>query len=314
MKKFESTNSSVAFGYCPLVLSKDSDSFSITPVENFNEVVAAISDDPHVVDGWIYAGPQQHRDMMSGKVYEKPFSARVFGLPKTHVLTLKRQNSSSELDFLIWCLSFFTGMRFSASEAGFLDATPIKPNKLVDFVTTQDGLKKALEKSISYAISHALEPRHLKIVASVIHALFLAQYPLNLPFERFHYFYVAIDACYKLSISQENRKGRATPHDQRIRWMCDKYGIPLPDWAVSEQGIRSEISSVRNNAFHEGMFFDEPLGFEIYGGNQNSNSGVNVLLQMEKLICRLLVAILIDEDVTYVHTPVDNRHMHGLEL
>ena len=242
-----------------------------------------------------------------------PYSARVFALPKTHALTLHKSESQEELDFIVWCLSFFTGMRLTTTEAGFLDATPIKPGKLVDFLLIRCTLADAVQLALDYLESESGDPRTLKRVEAVIHALFLAQYPQNLPFEQFQYLYMALDACFSLIIAKETKPPRV-PHAQRIQWMCEKFGLLVPEWADSTMTGTSDLSIVRNDAFHEALFFDQPLGFAIYGGSQSTADRINVTLQMQALICRLLVAILGKPGTSYVHTPVDTRQRHALEL
>ncbi|MGE0278814.1 MAG: hypothetical protein AB7R40_25755, partial [Nitrospiraceae bacterium] len=68
------------------------------------------------------------------------------------------------------------------------------------------------------------------------------------------------------------------------------------------------------DTFHEALFFNEPLGFSIYGSNQLTTDRANVTLEMRALVCRLLVAILGKPGVGYVQTPVDTRQLHGPEL
>jgi hypothetical protein len=50
----------------------------------------------------------------------------VFGLPKTHTISLGDANTApGYLEFCMWALSFFLGIRLTTTEAGFLDATAI---------------------------------------------------------------------------------------------------------------------------------------------------------------------------------------------
>src|SRR5690606_29454737 len=84
---------------------------------------------------WIYAPPQEvyHFGSSGGRNRTMPYPSRVFGLPKTHAFTHTSAESDDHLTFLLWALSFFEGMRLTATKAGFVDATPIVPGKLVDF-------------------------------------------------------------------------------------------------------------------------------------------------------------------------------------
>lgn len=301
------------FGYYPVRCSMETDQFSILTLSSHEVEVAKVNGDENVIKNWIYPGAQQHKDIMSGNMRSMPYSSRVFGLPKTHILTLHRSKSQDELDFVVWCLSFFTGMRLTTTKAGFLDGTPIKPGALVDFSLRRCTIADAIKLTLDFLELERGNPHALKRVAAVIHALFLAQYPQNLPFEKFQYLYMALDACFKLLEVKEKSNFRLS-HAARIQWMCRKFDIPVPEWAESSKAAPSPLSSVRNNAIHEALFFGEPLGFSLYGGDKPEANTTNVTLQMEALICRLLVALLGRPKTNYVQSAVDTRQRYSLEL
>ncbi|MFO3723807.1 hypothetical protein [Pseudomonas sp. HLMP] len=303
---------SAEFGYYPIRWNLETENFSILTLPDHEETVSLTTEDANVIDGWLYPPSQKRLDFVSGIVRSMPYSSRVFGLPKTHALTLYRSKNQDDLDFVVWCLSLFTGMRLTTTEAGFLDATPVKPHKLVDFVLHRRTLIEAVHLALDFLEQERDAPRTPKRIAAVIHALFLAQYPQSLPFERFQYLYMALDGCFKLLEVKEKTNLRV-PHARRIQWMCEKFDIPLPEWAESKAGA-SPLSTARNDAIHEAIFFDEPLGFSIYGGNKPDGNPTNVTLQMKALVCRLLVAILGRADTTYVKSPVNTRMLHSLEL
>ena len=214
---------------------------------------------------------------------------------------------------MVWCLSFFIGMRLTTTESGFLDATPIQPRKLVDFSLSRCTVADVIELALKYLESERGDSRAPKRIAAVIHVLFLAQYPQNLPFEQFQYLYMALDACFKLVAVKEAQEPR-TSHAGRVQWMCEKFDIPVPDWAKNAKATPSSLSVVRNDTFHEALFFDWPLGFSIYGGNRPAPDQINTILQMQALVCRLLVAILGQPGSSYIKSPVDTRQRHALEL
>lgn len=304
---------SAEFGYYPVFCNIETDRFSIRTLPEYESIVAVVSGDSNVLKGWIYPGALQYREFMNGNVRSMPYNARVFGLPMTHVLTLPEGRNREELDFVVWCLSFFIGMRLTTTEAGFLDATPIQPGKLVDFILSRSTIADVIELALDYLESERGDARAPKRVTAVIHALFLAQYPQNLSFERFQYLYMALDACFKLVVDKEATTSRIS-HAGRVQWMCEKFEMPVPDWAKHSQTEPSSLSVVRNYTFHEAIFFDGPLGFASYGGNQRLAEQENTLLQMEALVCRLLVAILGKPSVGYVKTSVNSREIHALEL
>jgi len=303
---------SAEFGYYPIQCDVEKDQFSIRTLSGHSDKIANILNDLNVVGDWVY--PEAHKCLdFDGNVKRLPSPIRIFALPKTHTLTLHRCGNPHELEFIIWCLSFFLGMRLTTTEAGFLDATPIRPGKLVDFILRRSTIADAVQMSLSFLDEERITPANLQKVTAVIHALFLAQYPQNLPFEQFQYLYMALDACYSLLVAKEKSKLRMN-HSRRIQWMCDKFNIPVPVWAADTDKIPSSLSVVRNNTIHEALFFDGPLGFSIYGGNSPKASQENVPLQMKALICRLLVAILGGGDVGYITSPVNTRMQHCLEL
>lgn len=304
---------SAEFGYYPGRCDLETEKFSIRTFPDHENIVAVVSGDPNVLKGWIYPGAHKYREFMSGNIRSMPYNTRVFGLPMTHVLTLSEGRNREELDFVVWCLSFFIGMRLTTTEAGFLDATPIQPGKLVDFILSRSTIADVIELALDYLESERGDARAPKRVTAVIHALFLAQYQQNLSFERFQYLYMALDACFKLVVDKEATTSRIS-HAGRVQWMCQKFGMPVPDWAKHSQIDPSSLSIVRNDTFHEALFFDGPLGFASYGGNPRSAEQENTLLQMEALVCRLLVAILGKPGVGYVKTSVNTREIHALEL
>ncbi|MCF0265489.1 hypothetical protein KW868_13625 [Acinetobacter guillouiae] len=297
------------FGYYPKNIDIENDRFSIKALPNHADSVTLVTEDPNIFNNWIYPGNKENYNPMTRKTTLLPFSSRIFGLPKTHVLKLHDCENKEDIDFVVWCTSFFIGMRLTTTEAGFLDATPIKPNMLVDFVLIECSLEDVVNLTLDYLEAERNNFRATKRVIAVIHSLFLAQYPQSLSFERFQYLYMALDSCYQLVKAKSNPiLKKDIPHKNRIEWMCNQFQIKVPDWALVIDK-NSEISSQRNDAMHEALFFDEPLGFAIY---ENING--NVILQMQHLICRLLVAILGNPNVSYVKSSVKTRHKHGLNL
>src|SRR5690606_8993295 len=126
------TNGETAeFGYYPIVCNVTTERFSIQTLPSFQESIDQIENDPDVHNDWIYPGAALQHNFISGETRSLPYKTRIFGLPKTHVLTLYKSQNREDLDFVVWCLSFFTGMRLTTTEAGFIDATPIKQGKLI---------------------------------------------------------------------------------------------------------------------------------------------------------------------------------------
>ena len=300
------------FGYYPIVCNITTERFSIQTLPSFQESIDQVKNDPDVHNDWIYPGAALQHNFISGETRSLPYKTRIFGLPKTHVLTLYKSQNREDLDFVVWCLSFFTGMRLTTTEAGFIDATPIKPGKLIDFLLSGCTLEDVINLAIDYLESERDNFRSAKRVIAAIHALFLSQFPQSLSFERFQYLYMALDTCFKIIETKSNPNKRLN-HAQRVQWMCQKFDIPVPAWATTIDN-KSEVSIVRNDTIHEALFFDEPLGFSIYGGNQSTINNGNIILQMQNLICRLLVAILGEPNSDYVKTSIESRMYQSLKL
>ncbi|WP_182341966.1 hypothetical protein [Comamonas koreensis] len=242
-----------------------------------------------------------------------PFSTRIFGLPHTHTINIQGSQDPDEVEFVVWCLSFFVGMRLTTTPNGFLDGTPLTPGDLTDFQLGGNE-KPAIDLALNFYAKHGEGSVAAKRLCAVIHALFLAQYNRNLPFEKFQYLYMAIDACFKIMQGQTKPKS-SVGHGQRIEWMCNFYGMPIPVWAKYDAATRiSDISDLRNPAIHEALFFGEPLGFAASGGYETWPSEINLALEMRALICRFVVAILGRTDVPYVKSPIGTSQVYALDL
>ncbi|HEX9963816.1 MAG TPA: hypothetical protein VGB04_02400 [Allosphingosinicella sp.] len=303
------TGSSVQFGYYPLSLHLASGSIKVETLPDLDQTAADMEASNGIEKGWIYAPPRQRRDFVSGQIAALPYPSRIFGLPKTHTPTHDAANGADHLTFHIWCLSFFTGMRLTATEAGFVDATPLKPGALVDFVPGRIDLQKALELAERFWINNKVEPRRTRLVAATIHALFLAHNPVLLQFERFLLLSCALDACYALASSLHAPPPRLG-YAKRILWMCELFGMAVPTWADPAAASGPEAALLRNETVHEALFVGEPLGFAVHGPGTNRN----LPLEMEALICRLLVALLGAAGARYVTSPVNTRQYQALDL
>lgn len=205
------------FGFYPSPLALAPGGTTIEPLPDLEKKVAAVTADPGIERDWIYA------PSYAGK----PYISRIFGLPKTHVIRHAAGEGGDHLAFLIWALSFFVGMRLTATEMGFLDATPLRPGMLVDFHASPRELSKLLVLADAFWAANRAEPLQTKRFAAAIHALFLGQYPQGLQFERFTHLYTALDACFAI-VAPRAPRDRPT-HTDRIEWLCNKFGMTTPD-------------------------------------------------------------------------------------
>lgn len=302
------------FGYCPDPLPIKTGPVTISPLPDLKRNVSDVRASSSIENNWYYAPPRQVRHFLSGEVRERPYPTRVFGLPKTHRIEHTAATNKEHLDFHLWALSFFVGMRLTAAatENAFLDATPVKPHKLVDFIPVGSTLTHAVELAEDFWNMTRDKPCCAKRFGAAVHALFLSQNPRNLPFEEFVLLYMAIDACYKLSVERNGPK--SCNHPGRIPLMCKHFGIECPDWvdpnAPCAPKNGSIVTDIRNNTLHEALFKDAPLGFKGFGGDTNPN----LLLEMRALVCRLLVALIGGNGADYVRSPMNTRQRYDLDL
>jgi hypothetical protein len=291
--------STAKFGYFPRCLDFDAGQLRVATLSGLAELKVEIEKSQQVPNGWLVAGHLK----------------RVFGLPKTHQITRDNPVADQHVDFLVWVLGFLVGMRLTTTEAGFLDATPCQPGKLVDFNCSGGDLQRALCCVDDFYVAHHADQSPGLVVAA-IHAFFFAQGPHLLCYERLHYLYTALDACWKASLMLKPCLKPRTPHSQRIEKMCGEWLITPPRWAVYDTTTKSsQLSKLRNEMIHEGLVGCEPLGFRIiqsFDGNPHPCG--NPLLEVENLFCRLLVAILGIRASAYIASKIDTRNIHGFEI
>ena len=305
------------FGFYPYPLRLKAGPVTISPLPDLKRITSDVPAYGRIEGDWIYAPLEQlhHFTSDGGRIRERPYTIRVFDLPKTHLIEHTAATSEDHIEFHIWALSFFVGMRLTATEAGFLDATPLKPHRLVDFIPHGSSLIRAVELAENFWMTSRNKPRRARRFVAAVHALFLSQYPQNLQFERFVLLYMAIDACYRLAV-ELHRPSSHPNHAGRIAWMCNQSEIECPSWADPEKSGGSEVTRIRNDTLHEALFMDAPLGFAVHGvsTNQSHTLEQNLPLEMQALVCRLLVALIGGNDAAYIRSPVNDRQRSGLHL
>jgi len=155
---------SIEFGYYPRPLNIDAGAIKVETLDDLEITVSDMENSEGIEKEWIYAPLQCRRNVGHEGVEVLPYSSRVFGLPKTHVIAHASADNAEHLDFLIWGLGFFTGMRLTSTEAGLVDATPTKPNKLNDFILIQSDLADTLALTEAFWQRYKADPRMAKRV------------------------------------------------------------------------------------------------------------------------------------------------------
>ena len=263
------------FGFYPKRLDVAVGPIKIRSLPDIDNTINVVNAYTGVYNGWCYALP-------------RPSETRVFDLPKTHAFEHANAESEDHIAFHIWSLSFFLGIRLTTTENGFLDATPVEPGKLVDFIITNGrNLLRAIAVTEEFWHAHRRDIHITQGLNAAIHAVFLSRYPQALQFERFIYLYMALDACYRLTKDLGCHKG-PHGHYKRIKWMCRQLGAKTPSWAEVTGTDGTVVSILRNDALHEALFVGKPLGFEIYG----RGTGNDITSEMRRLVCRLIVALI----------------------
>lgn len=292
------------FGYHPEQFEINAGPISVQPLAGIAERVRQVEASDGIANGWIYAQPQNKCCAILDNTH------RIFGLPKTHVLIHEEADTNEHVAFHIWPLSFFIGLRLTPMEAGFLDATPLKPGSLVDFVpSTCSDLTKSVELAEDFWSAHRSSPDRARWVQAIIHTLFLGQNPRNLQFESFLFLYTAFDACFKLASSLQTDNSWVR-HSDRIKWLCDQFGIRPPAWSTPSGSAESELVKIRNLMVHEALFMGNPLGFGLHG----IGTDTNLILEMQALLCRFVVTLLGGGQTDYVQLPINTRQKFELKL
>jgi len=283
-----SNKESIDFGFYPSDFDRASGSIAIETLPNLADKIRDVSGSEYVNGKWMYSPPAQIRDMLSESVKTMPYSKRVFGLPKTHRLSHANSQGPTHLPFLVFCFGFFAGMRMSDVEAGFLDATPIAPGTAHDMVWPSDSLLIGVEYANRFWTSHSANARIEAAMRGAIHSYFLSQTPTLLDYEQFIYLYTALEGCHWINSTVSGLEPRKIPHDKRIKGLCEAFSIPTPSWAEL-------VAPHRHATLHEGLFFDEPLGFHVFGGRHHDTPlGMGTC--------------------DYVRSPVNTRQRHRVQV
>jgi hypothetical protein len=301
----------VDFGFYPLRLDTDYQDFRIKTRDDFESSVKAVRSAPFIKGDWIYSPPQEQFDIGTHSVKVLPYPARVFGLPKTHTLS-HLTDDPVRLRFLIWCFGFLVGMRMSDQEAGFLDATPIRPGVSNDIVWFGDSLMIALDTADDFFTANSHTPKVELSVRAAMHSYLASDIPTLLDYERFIHLYTAIEACYAARVLIAGPPTKRPSHAEKIAYLCEQFGLAVPWWADRSSAF---VARQRNETFHEGLFFGEPWGFSIFGGEQHHDPKQGMLLlELQHLTCRIMIAQLGIEDREYLTSSVSDRARHGLRL
>jgi len=300
------------FGFYPYALDYSVGCIQIRTLDDFPTVVEATLSNPFIEGDWFYSPPRRTHLFGTDTIAVSPYPARIFDLPHTHALTRTAVSDPNRLRFLVWCFGFFVGMRMTDKPRGFLDATPIREGICNDIVWLGNGHVNALEIADTFFGKHLANPRVEVIARAAIHSYLSSHTPTLLDFERFIHLYTAMEACFAIQQLVYARPKQTPSHAERIAYLCEQLGIPVPGWASRSSGY---IAKQRNFTLHEGLFFEAPWGFSIFGGNENRDpQNQSLLLEMTKLVCRILLAQLGIDHPEYLTSSIADRQRHGIRI
>lgn len=249
------------------------------------------------------------------EITEDPFTIRVFGLPVTHRIWGTPTIDREYLQFVLWVLSFFKGMRLTGLRQGFLDTTPIEVHTLVDFMTLGDDVGP-LRLAEQFWANNRSEPVQRGRLCKAIHSMFISCNPRLMDFEKILFLYSALDTCFAMMRHRNPGRDEGS-HAGRVAWMCKQFNLPVPPWAIlrpdpngKPNKFETEISALRNELIHEASYAGEPLGFAF----EPLFSNRNLAYEMKCVACRILAAMLGVSDKDYLNSGTDHYGRRLLRL
>jgi hypothetical protein len=73
--------------------------------------------------------------------------------------------------------------------------------------------------------------------------------------------------------------------------------------------------ATRNETLHEGLFFDEPLGFRTFVSPVAQGvPNCDELMEMRALVCRVICALMGFNDASYITSRLDTRQLFLVRL
>ena len=283
----------IDFGYLPKEVTISNSLLSIVPKTDFQArlIQPEFLSNSIVEKDWIFLSR-----------VKTVHSHRNFGLNKTHDFYFDSKTLDvGTANFLIWCLGFFYGIRLTSLDKGFVDATPIKIGKLVDFFLMQERQLGDILLFLAQKFCNYSDQKNLLV--SAINALFWSQSPLNYQFESFNFKYMASDAIFRLLENQS--VVRSTGHAKKIITMCEKFNIKC------DKQLINDFVRIRRDLIHEAQAGGFPMGYAVLPESE----GREMTSKLRQLVCRLIIGGmgLTLKDSEYF-SGIDGRGTSGIEF
>jgi len=275
------------------------DDIKIEPLEDFQSIVDKVMNSGMLSEGWIYPPLEPAPLTQDEKSFNQPLIySPTFTLPETHETKIKKSTQKLQ-EQMISAFGFMNGLRLVPSGWCSFYRTAYKMGKLVDFTCLVKDEEKLVDAFYTFFKSHT-DDLNKQFFAAIHWFLFNQSYMHS--FEIFDAQYKVTDT---LSAILSKLKCRSKPpkHPERIQFLSDELGVPLPDWAKG--GNKSVLAELRNYFVHETIYAGEPIGF--------SFPDINIPDQLTYLNSRFIVAMT-GSDCEYIHTKCDIRGHFAIDM
>lgn len=293
----------IDFGFLPEDKTYTVGRFSISPLPTIAATVRSIMESDRTDGLWYYPPLVPFKDYQADGRRKPVSNAVTFELPATHSITPggDRDVQLAELaEFLILVFGFLKGLRLIPQGWRHFYRTAIKPGHLVDFRPSHDRAEEVLHLACDLWLGLASDPPLRRRYFGAFHWFLFAQSYTH-PFELFHAQYIVLDTCWHI-YERRKRPPQRTKHTQRLPTLCEAYGLAHPTWPNDAGELN--LTTLRNELVHEGLYGGEPIGF--------ANTGTDIEGMLAEFNGRLLLALL-GLRHPYLATPIGSRELRRLE-
>lgn len=251
----------------------------IRPLEDIDKAIAEVKGYEETSDRWVFA-PCVLSNI--GKRHRQ--ASEVLRLPRTHSISAKNNNIDDFLTYLVIMFGFSKGLRLIPEGWQHFYRAPVKIGQLTGAISSRKEAENFLD-CCEYIWNKYTGSALLNEFQGIVH-LFLSSQAYNHQFERFIFQYMVLDACYDLTKKYSNVTIRNYKcHAEKIIILADRYDLQIPSWAIMT-GKVSDISFLRNNLFHQGVWGQKSIGFDPVPAQRN------IILELIGFNARLISAMV----------------------
>lgn len=295
----------IKFGYWPWKCELSAGVAKVRPLSDYDFTIQGISESGRIATKWLYPPLTRAYDPKLPPDKQPDIYGSVYSVKATHVLTIPDAADAIKCgEFLIALLGMLEGLRLIPEKWVHFYRTPIERHTLCDLLCDVRDLEQVLEMALHFWGKSNEEIQRL-IFGAIHWRLFSESYLHG--FERFNGQYIVLDTCFKLHCLGKPLSNNVS-HAARPSFLATEYKIPEPSWAVIGSDNSCDLSKLRNNFFHAGLYAEQPIGFAAY-----PTFAPSIDLQLAAFNTRLILALL-GVPCSYVRSDVATRSMHGLDL